>query len=522
MDPKLLAVRRRLRDDFAFYAPNALKIRTKDGEIVPFRMNKAQAILHQMVEDQKARTGFVRAIILKARQMGSSTYVGGRQYSGASQASGQRALVVTHHADSTRALFDMTKLYHDECPEILKPETKYSSRKELQFSKLRSGYVVATAGGDGIARGETFTRAHLSEMAFWPKSTAAANYNGLMQAISKSPGTEVFIESTANGMSGLFYDQWKAAVAGKTDFIPVFLPWFIQDEYRETVPSDFERTPSEIKLVAQFGLDDEQLCFRRKKIADHGIPFWQQEYPSTADEAFMTSGRPVFNAERVTALLEAKRVPLAKMGMEGNGFVKDPHGELLCYLPHDPKETYYIGADVGAGVQRDWSVAQVFDSQRRQAGVYRAQVDPDAFGTVLWRLGKFYNNAQIICERNNHGILTNRVLHKDHEYQHVYTETIFDKITDTETTTVGFFTSEKSKPLVIDKLRARVRLREIEIYDEDTINEMRSFIVTPSGRMEAESGCHDDTVMALALCDHINDGAWTPILNQDDWFVDYD
>ena len=83
---------------------------------------------------------------------------------------------------------------------------------------------------------------------------------------------------------------------------------------------------------------------------------------------------------------------------------------------------------------------------------------------------------------------------------------------------VGFFTSEKSKPLVIDKLRANVRQHEIEIYDETTLHEMRSFIVTETGRMEAEKGQHDDCVIALALADHINEGAFTPIVNTDEWY----
>lgn len=519
MDPKLLEIRRRLLDDFAYYAPAALKIRTKAGEVVPFQFNAAQKRLSDAVNQQYESEKRVRVIILKARQMGLSTYVGGRLYFRVSQRQAKKAIVVTHHADSTRALFDMTKRFHDQCPEALRPSTRYSSRRELQFDRLDSGYTVATAGGDAIGRGETFTHAHLSELGFWPRSSAAENFNGLMQAIPNTADTEIYIESTGNGVSGLFYDTWHGAVRGENGFVPVFLPWFIDRGYREAVPAGFERTPEEKELVKLFKLNNGQLMFRRRKIAQNGLELFQQEYPATADEAFLTTGRPVFHPGRIAEMLRSAREPVARLALEGARWETHPRGELACFLPHDPAETYYIGADVGMGVQRDWSVAQVFDSAGRQAAVFRAQVDPDYFATVLYHLGKFFNEAKIVPESNNHGILTCVRLAKDLGYPNVYQEVIYDKIMDTETVRIGFSTNVKSKPLVIDKLRAKVRDSEIEVYDRTTLEEMRSFVVTETGSMESERGCHDDTVMALALCNHINEGVFTPIRNDEGWYV---
>jgi hypothetical protein len=518
MTPDMLAVRRRLLEDFSYYAPNALHLRTKTAETVPFVFNEAQRRLVAVIEKQYAAEGKVRVIILKARQMGLSTAVGGRLYSRVSQRKSKKAIVVTHKAESTQALFEMTQRFYEHTPEILKPVSKYSSRKELKFGVLDSGYAVSTAGGDGIGRGEMFTHAHLSELAFWPRSSAAANFNGLMQAIPNAPDTEVYIESTANGVSGLFYDQWQEAVSGRSGFIPLFLPWFIQDEYREPVGKDFKRSPEETKLVKLHKLDNEQLMFRRKKIAMSGADLFKQEYPCTADEAFLTTGRPVFNLEKIADMIAAAPPVLAQFALEGSDWEKHPRGELLCYRSIDPEEQYYIGADVGAGVQRDWSVAQVQDSQRRQVATFRAQVDPDYFATCLYHLGKLFNTARIIVERNNHGILTCTRLGKDMNYPDFYTEVTYDKVTDVETTQLGFFTSEKTKPLIIDKLRADIREDRTEIVDRETLKEMQSYVVTENGKMAAEKSCHDDTVMALALCNHINDGAWVPIVNQDEWF----
>lgn len=520
VEKRRLAVRKKLFEEFDYYASKALKIRTKDGEIVNLKLNEAQRRLLQRVNDQMQTEGKVRVIILKARQMGLSTAVGAYMYWWTSQRKAQKALVVTHHSDSTKALFDMTRRFYDNTPEALKPKTKYSSRKELNFDKLDSGYAVATAGGESVGRGETITVAHLSELAFWPKSTAKDILNGILQAIPNRPNTCVFVESTANGVSGEFYDMWKGAVDGTNGFIPVFLPWFIQDEYREPVPEGFERTPDEQEMADRLGLDDEQLMFRRRKIAQNGIDLFRQEYPSTPEEAFLTTGRPVFNPDQLTVLQSKAPHGGTKMGLIGERFVEDRRGELTVFHKPDPKETYYIGADVAMGVRGgDYSVAQVLDSKKRQVAIWRGHVHPDYFATVLQALGYFYNTAKIAVESNNHGILTCTRLGKDFAYPNFFTKIVYDKLDDRETIDLGFAMNTKTKPLVIDQLRACVRDGEIELLDRTTIQEMLTYIVTDSGNMEAEAGCHDDCVTSLAIANHIHEGIFEPVVSTDDFYI---
>jgi phage terminase large subunit-like protein len=143
-----MEVRKRLKTDFPLYARHALKIRTKTQEIVPLVLNEAQQILQRAIDADMKRRGYIRIIILKGRQQGLSTMVGGFLYFSVSQRRASKAMVVTHHAEATKNLFDMTKRFHNSCPEVLKPSTKYSSRKELSFDSLDSAYVVATAGGE--------------------------------------------------------------------------------------------------------------------------------------------------------------------------------------------------------------------------------------------------------------------------------------------------------------------------------------------------------------------------------------
>jgi hypothetical protein len=527
-----IAARKRLLEDFEFWAKHSCKIRTKSGEIVSLELNKVQKRLLARIDDQLRTQGKIRLVILKGRQQGFSTVVSAYIYWWTSQHKGQKGIVIAHVKDSTQTLFDMYGRIHKNIPEMLKPSTKYSSKREIVFDALDSGLMVATAGGDAIARGETLQCMHLSELAFWPKNFANENFNGLIQALPDAPGTMCFVECTANGVTGKFYDLWQGAVAGHNGFEPFFSAWFESDEYRETPPDGFTLTPEEVELAEKHGLDGAQLYWRRRKIANNGLELFKQEYPCTADEAFITSGRPVFHTETIVELKDRAPYPLTRMAVEpftddkglvSHKVVEHPRGELLVYRKREENETYYIGADVSVGIKdpekSDWCVAQVLDSAKRQVAMWRGQVTPDHYARVLNALGYYYNIAMIAPERNGHGLLVCVRLWKDLDYPNCFFDLKEGDIADKETLAIGFQTNVSSKPLIIDKLRGEVREREIEIYDQTTLAEMLSFVVTETGKMEAEQGCYDDTVMALAIANHIHEGKWMPVNVTDDYYV---
>jgi hypothetical protein len=517
----LLEVRKRFFNDFEFYGKHAVKIRTKEGAIYPLNLNKVQKRLWDEIQRQLRETGRVRIILLKARQQGLSTFASGFNYWWLSQHAASKGIVVAHVAESTKALFDMYRRIHSECPDMLKPSTRYSSRRELVFDKLDTALTVATAGGDGIARGETITHAHLSELAFWPNATANENLNAVLQAIPNTAGTSIIIESTANGMTGPYYEMWQGAVSGANGYHAFFSPWFESDEYREPAPADMELSPEEEDLKKKFDLDNDQLYWRRRKIAQNGRDLFMQEYPATPDEAFLASGRPVFVPEQLHDMIREAPPVLRKLALEGGEWHEHPRGELTVYRDHDPAETYYIGADIGMGIKGgDYSVAQILDGQKRQVAVWRGLVHPDYFADVLYALGNFYNEAIIAPENNNHGLLTAIRLGRDLAYPYVWTDVSEGKLNDQDSITIGFRTTVKTKPLIIDRLRAALREGEMKLYDKTTLREMLSFVVTESGKMEAESGCHDDTVMALAIANHIHEGSFTPIKVTDDFYLE--
>lgn len=521
--PSLVQARKRLFEDFEFWARHSCKVRTKEGEIKPFILNRVQRRFLQNINDQLKTTGRIRAVILKGRQQGLSTFVHAYIYWWVSQRVGQKGLVIAHESDSTQALFDMYQRTHENLPILLKPETKFSSKKELRFAGLDSGLVVATAGGKSIARGETLQCMHLSEVGFWQSTFANANFNGLIQALPELAGTMCFVESTANGVGNKFNELWDGAVAGVNGFVPFFSAWFESDEYRTIPPPAFERSPEEGNLAELFGLDDEQLYWRRRKIALDGLDLFNQEYPCTPEEAFLTSGRPVFDLHALQSFSQNARPILKRLAVEEGKVIDHPLGELRVYHERVEGETYFIGADVSVGIKNpeksDWCVAQILDGQKRQVSVWRGQVTPDHYARVLAALGYYYNVAMVAPERNGHGLLVCVRLWKDLNYPNCFMDLKEGEIADRETLAIGFQTNVSSKPLIIDKLREAIRQGDIEISDEITLKEMRTFVVTDSGKMEAEAGSYDDAVLSLAICNHIHEGKFTPINVTDDYYT---
>ncbi len=296
---KETAIRRRLRDDLPHYAARCLKIRSKAGRLEPLVLNAVQRRIHEALEAQRQETGRVRALILKARQPGVSTYVGARFYWQVTHGRGLRAFILTHRDQATANLFAMAKRFHDNCPRPVKPQTKASNAKELTFGLLDSGYQVGTAKAAGVGRADTIQFFHGSEVAHW--ANAEEHAAGALQAVPRAPGTEVILETTANGVGGLFYNLWQAALRGEGDYRAIFIPWFLHDAYASDPPRGWRPPPAFRAYGESHGLSAGQLHWAWAKNSELAAasgealdaPTWRfrQEYPATAQEAFQVSGR---------------------------------------------------------------------------------------------------------------------------------------------------------------------------------------------------------------------------------------
>lgn len=276
-----------LRSRFRTYAPLALKIKDKSGGVVPFKLNKAQEALDDAIEQQLAETGRVRVLVLKGRQQGISTYTEGRFYWRTSLQFGKTAYILTHEDKATQNLFGMAKLYHEHVPPGLMPSTGAANANELVFDRLASKYAVGTARTKGTGRSSTVQYFHGSEVAFW--ANAADHLAGLGQAIPDEPGTEVVLESTANGVGNMFHSMVQDAQRGIGDYRLVFIPWFWQPEYRAPIPDGFVMDADEAAYAERYGLEAQQMAWRRRKIQTDfrgDVALFDQEYPATPALAF--------------------------------------------------------------------------------------------------------------------------------------------------------------------------------------------------------------------------------------------
>ncbi len=288
------------RQDFLYYAPRALKVRTKRGSISPLRLNRAQQYLHARIEEQKRNTGKVRVLGLKGRQQGFSTYIEARFYHKTSLAFGKKAVILAHQQASSDVLFEMAKRYHDNCPEPLQPRTKAANAKELHFADLDSGYAVATAGSKEVGRGWGGVQYfHWSEAAFC--ENAEDHFAGIGQAVPNDYGTEIVLESTGNGTGNLFHGMWQDAERGRSEYIPIFVPWFWQEEYCLPLPEGFFLDAEEADYAERYNLSNGQMAWRRAKIRDEfrgDVALFDQEYPATPPLAFRrVAGNPYIPAE---------------------------------------------------------------------------------------------------------------------------------------------------------------------------------------------------------------------------------
>lgn len=309
----------RLRDDFVYFAKHLLKIKNKEGVFTPFSLNKAQLYIHSKLEKQLADTGKVRALILKARQMGSSTYLEGRYYHKTSLAKGKSVFILTHEAESTKKLFDIAKRFYDNVPEVMRPELKNSNAKELIFKDLDSQYYVGTAGNANVGRGGTIQFFHGSETAFWKNTDAIMT--GVIQSVPDMRGTEIVFESTANGLGNMFYERCMDAVNGVGDYQIIFIPWYWMDEYESDISARDELNDDEKKYATLYLSEYDEhstlrkMIWRRKKTSELGSDWkFKQEYPSTIQEAFVTSGDSLVKAEDIVrarnCTLKDKNAPL--------------------------------------------------------------------------------------------------------------------------------------------------------------------------------------------------------------------
>ena len=496
------------------YIENCLKIKTKSGTVVPFRLNDAQRKLYAVAKRQQDAGKPVRLIILKARQLGFSTLTEGLIFHACATRRNVNALIVAHREDATANLFRMSKLFYDELPAPVKPMLRASNAQELVFENpsklrserearpgLRSRIRCATAGGRGIGRSDTLQCVHLSEYAFWPDGAdgKAATLAGILQAVPSLPGTMVVIESTANGFED-FKERWDAAVAGENDFEPVFFAWFENPDYAMPVIPGTEWTPEERDLKAAYRLTDEQLQWRRWCIANNcggSLDMFRQEYPASSGEAFLHSGTGVFDNEQIVLRLERLPEPAGRGEFADGEWTESETGPIMLYELPEKGVPYVLGGDT-AGEGSDYFTAIVIDNVTgRIAAKLRQRYSEPEYVRQIYALGRFYNDALVAIETNFSTYPVMKL--QEMEYPNQYSREREDTYTRQMKKSFGFRTDRQSRPRAIANLVEVFSTHPEWFTDRELLEEMLTFCYNEDHRPEALAGKHDDLVMGAAI-----------------------
>lgn len=495
------------------YIEEYVKIRNKKSKIVPLKFNEPQLKYYNIIKSLKEQGKPIRIIILKARQLGFSTATEGIFFKETVTKSNINTAIVAHKEDSTRNLFNMSKLMYDQLPDAIKPSKKASNAQELVFDNdngtgLKSKIKCFTAGGTGIGRSDTLNNLHLSELAFWT-GDKKETLTGLLQAVPNDPDTMVVIESTANGFE-YFKELWDNSVAGKNDFVPVFIGWNELIDYQMPY-TGFELTKEEKELQKTFGLTLEQLTWRRWCIANNcgnDIQQFKQEYPITPEEAFISTGKCYFEQEKIIKRMqEVKDIKPVMQGYfdyDYNGlriinirWIEDKEGAIKIY--EKPKKYYpYVLAGDTAGEGSDYFIGQVLDNtDGSQVAVLRQELDEISYTRQMYCLGMYYNKALIGIE-SNYSTFPIQELERI-KYPKQYIRITEDKYTKKKEKSFGFKTTSISRPRILGQLQAIIKESIELLVDTETLREGLTFIKNEKGRAEAQVGYHDDLIMALAI-----------------------
>ena len=545
---------RKLKDHKAYfqYCLKISEFGTK--QMIPFQMNPIQKILHSVAEKQLKEEGHVRLIVLKARRAGISTYIQARMFKYGATNFNKRCHITTHSKDTTQEMFNMARAFAENYPKHIKPEMYYSGKSELWWGKkegggLNSSYSLSTVEGSEV-RGAAIDMLHCSEVASW--GNRAREYaTGLMNCVVQGHNTEIWLESTAQGVGNYYYREYWRADQSESAFRPVFFPWYMMKEYRMDFVDDNEKDKfmsslgkeerygkqEETELLGRsvsydtldgevtFTVTPEQLKWRRYMIDGNcqgDLEIFHQEYPSYAREAFVASGRSAFDshclsqmyfeAEEYRNLYRGKRfsVPVNQFkdrhGLSGMRYYldPDPQGELVVWNPPQEGKQYRIGVDVSEGLlidgKADWSVITVMDCENyEEVATWAGKIDPDLLAWVCTAIGRWYKGALLCVENNNHGLVCLKFLQTIHHYDNLYIEKALDERGQRQKRKLGFSTNMKTRPLILDHLRQIIREKILVIHSKETIDELQTFVVHANGKEAAQAGSHDDRVMSLAL-----------------------
>ena len=511
--------------DMLFYAENTLWIESDLLGLVRLKPNPMQIKFEKICQEMMLSVGYVRMIILKARRFGFSTWIQARGFRRMHLMENQKFATVAHNIDATQEIFNMSKTFYDMLPQhpLILPHQGKANEKEMYYDDIRNRLRVFTAGGKEIMRSAGNNIIHLSELAFWVNS--AKNLKSAKQTLRKGAGSELYKESTPNGVAGdgkYFYDWYNGAYDPRhpekltsNDYWRIFFAWFEdpqsvipfqnkmeKETFMESVlnhkhTEDYGLEEEEMKM---YGLSWEQLKWRRITIrneCDGDVETFRQEYPSDDMSCFLSSSNNVFPVNIcIRKRDECKQTPPKYIGNllwrnekeqevrwvdDSKGFIKI--WELPENLPVIRR--YAGGGDVSEGLTGgDYSDLIILDRmakyKKKMICSWHGLIDPDLLASEIRKLYIFYNKDIHWCiERNNDGktVISHLLKARFMNLYRMHDQfNLADKIEDR----YGFLTSGTTKLQLISLLNTYIREGLIDIPFMQFWEQSLTFIREPN------------------------------------------
>ncbi len=522
---KELSEKPELRFDKLWRMQNLYWIITKDGTKEVFKMNRAQRHFadNYLLLDKP----YHRHIILKSRQLGFTTFIDLWLLDEILFNTNREALIIAHKVQDATEIFDRKidfglRNMADELKDALF-RIERNSAKKIQIiidygpeQGSTSSIQVSSSGRSG-----TFVYVHISEFAKmcvqFPKK-AEEVITGTFPAVPMDGF--IFIESTAEGMAGRFYEMFNerwlnrdsiTPMKSRVMFMPHFYNWQYDDMEMDKITENIPVEEMEVCEIDWAGyqreheLSDKDITYYYMKWAQMGrsVNKLKQEYPTTAEEAFLSTGQTYFPTTKVVQLLNSvesgTRGTLTKNDKGEIVFMQNSDGYLEIFERPVKGESYVIGGDTAEGLAHgDAQVLYVVSHKTKKCvALYHSQVAPDEFANDAYDVGKYYNYALMAIEVNKDGLWVNDSLDKL-GYRNLYSRKIFDDITQKVTKYFGWKTTQSTRSFCLVALHS-VFLAMNEGFPKRLLGEMLTFVRNEKGKAEAMAGKHDDCVMSAAI-----------------------
>ena len=513
-----------LLSDKLWRMQNLYPIRTKEGELLRFKMNIHQLRLAIRILEKIKEQDFSPLIILKARQVGISTFCALWFLDDVLFYEGRRAVIQSQKIETMNAIFDVCRNSFQFMIDVFAVN---KANKQFETINDKIGRISIPHTGSFIeskleVRSTATNMMLFSEYSFMELKRIIASIGSL------SLNCLTIYESTPNGLNH-FYDLYKEQKS-KNPKNTIFIPWYDHPEYRRQVGKEGlgELTPEEKELKKNKKLDDEQLNFRRfrseqMRFLDESHSTFDQEYPDDDERCFLMSGIGPLEGEYLKAVKDQcdQTKPLEQF-RDGKLLIKifekidfDKHQDTTD--EDDPNFAIYCGVDPAQGVNRDYSVAVVIkadiNGDMNVLMTMRGYENPVNFAPLIKKyLHKYYTiwneeglieyEPRVIVERNGPGNSVLIIFEEDPNcrWHNLYRHWVQLSGKMDKSWRSGFVTNAGSKLAIMQRLFNTIRKGKIRINDPVIASELRTLIISDTNKIEATSGKHDDTIMALALC----------------------